>query len=243
MNPQEQNNQAFGSTPTSNNFFDSVNSATPEQLDVKSTTRGGTQMNVVNAVNANGVVSGRKVVDYIWQRVAICAMILIAGLFIAVIVMVIIANNINVDATKQEAAKNEANSKLTDIYNAIGVDNQSDALTTLGQSEMLTGNDIKQINTLLVKKYGSVTSFDATNDAQNLIKVNGMFKVASLGMTNAAGKARAILYARLSDNVWKVAAYDETNQDNPCKNSSDEEKSALFGILSCPSVVENEEEQ
>ena len=53
MNPQEQN------------FMNAVEHAAPNQLDVSTTTNGGTQMNVVNAVNANGVVSGRKVVDYV----------------------------------------------------------------------------------------------------------------------------------------------------------------------------------
>ena len=64
MNPQEQFPQGNGmSSGQPNNFFTAVENAAPNQLDVQTTTKGDVQMNVVNAVNANGVVSGRKVVD------------------------------------------------------------------------------------------------------------------------------------------------------------------------------------
>ncbi len=247
MNPQEQYPQGFG-MPTGqagqqNNFFNAVETATPEQLDVKTTTNGSSQMNIVNAVNANGVVSGRKVVDYIWQRVAICAMVIGVGLLMAIVVLVFIMNNINVENAKQKAATDEANTQLNELYKTLGVEDQSSALTTLGQDQMLTGADIAQIHDILLKKYGDVTVFDATDSSINLLKVNGVYKVASLKMANAAGTARALLYAKLADNKWTLAAYDSTNEKNPCKNSTDTEKEALAGIVKCPSVVVEDEEE
>ena len=59
MNPQEQN----PNVKPSNGFLTAVGTARPDQLDVTSTRSGDVQMNVVNAVNANGIVSGRKVVS------------------------------------------------------------------------------------------------------------------------------------------------------------------------------------
>ena len=230
MNPQEQN------------FMNAVEHAAPNQLDVSTTTNGGTQMNVVNAVNANGVVSGRKVVDYVWQRAAICAMIIGAGLLIAIIALIIIMNNINVANAKLESSVAETNNRLKDIYSALKVEDQSSALTVIGQDQMLTGSDIAQIKALLTKKYGAVTTFDATDVATNLVKVNGVYKVASLKMTNAAGTARALAYAKLADNQWKLAAYNAADAKNPCKDSSDEEKEAFAGIVECPSVVVEEDE-
>lgn len=230
MNPQEQN------------FMNAVKHAAPNQLDVSTTTNGGTQMNVVNAVNANGVVSGRKVVDYVWQRAAICAMIIGAGLLIAIIALIIIMNNINVANAKLESSVTETNNRLKDIYSALKVEDQSSALTVIGQDQMLTGSDIAQIKALLTKKYGAVTTFDATDVATNLVKVNGVYKVASLKMTNAAGTARALVYAKLADNQWKLAAYNAADAKNPCKDSSDEEKEAFAGIVECPSVVVEEDE-
>lgn len=245
MNPQEQYPQGYGAPagqPAQPNFMTAVENAAPSQLDVSVSRKGDTQMNVVNAVNANGVVSGRKVVDYIWQRVAICAMIIGVGLLLAIIALVFIMNNINVANAKQEAATTEANNKLNDIYSVLKVEDQGAAISVLGQDKMLSGDDIAQIKTILTKKYGSVTAFDATDTATNLVKTNGVYKVVSLKMTNAAGTARALLYAKLADNQWKMANYDSSNEGNPCKNATDEEKEAFKGIVECPSVVINNDD-
>lgn len=244
MNPQEQYPQGYGAPvqPGSPNIMSAVSNADPSQLDVSVSRNGGTQMNVVNAVNANGVVSGRKVVDYIWQRVAICAMVIGVGLLLAIVALVFIMNNINVANARQEAATTEANNKLSDIYSALKVSDQSAALSVIGQDEMLSGSDIAQIKAILTKKYGSVTAFDATDTATNLVKTNGVYKVASLKMTNAAGTARALLYAKLADNQWKLANFDSSNEKNPCKNSDEEEIEALKGIVKCPSVVIEDED-
>ena len=243
MNPQEQFPQGNGmSSGQPNNFFAAVENAAPNQLDVQTTTKGDVQMNVVNAVNANGVVSGRKVVDYIWQRAAICAIIIAIGMFIAVIVMVIIANAFNANAIVQEEEKKRANDKLSQIYNSLNVESQEEALTTLGKDEILSGTDIQQIHTLLNDKYGIVTSWDPSDAAINFAKSNGMYRVVSLKMTNAAGVIRAFAYARKSDNQWKIAAYNSEDEKNPCKDSSDEEKKALAGVVSCPVVAIEDEE-
>ena len=69
-----------------------------------------------------------------------------------------------------------------------------------------------------------------------------MYRVVSLKMTNAAGVIRAFAYARKSDNQWKIAAYNSEDEKNPCKDSSDEEKKALAGVVSCPVVAIEDEE-
>lgn len=247
MKPQEveKKEEIAGSPniqPDESEFLDAVQNAAPEQMDVSTSTKGDVQMNVVNAINANGVVSGRKVVDFIWQRIAICAMVVGGGLICAVVVLVIIMNQINVKAAKHETATTAANNKLSEIYNALNVEDQSEAIRVIGQDEILTGTDIAQIRNVLLRKYGSVTSFDATDTSINLIKVNKTYKVASLKMTNAAGTARALVYAKYSDNKWKAAAYDSTNDKNPCKDSSEEEKEALAGIVKCPAIVIEDDE-
>ena len=56
---------------------------------------GGVPMSVINAVNANGTVTGDKVVSYIWKRIGICSMIIAAALLIGIGISVIIMNNIN----------------------------------------------------------------------------------------------------------------------------------------------------
>ena len=242
MNSQEQYPQSFG-MPEKQNIVNAVENAVPEQLDVSVSRTGNTQMNVVNAVNANGIVSGRKVVDFIWQRVAICAMVIGVGLLAAIIVLAFIMNNINVSNAKQEAATAEANNRLNDIYAALKVDNQGAALSVIGQDEMLSGSDVAQIKELLEKKYGSAAVFDTTDVSSNLLKTNGVYKVASLKIVSEAGAVRAIVYSKLADNQWKLAAYNSANEKNPCKESTDEEIEALAGIVKCPSVVIEDEEE
>ncbi len=248
MNPQDQFPQGYGAqTPNSavnfdnKNIINAVQNARPEQLDVSSTTNGSVQMNVVNAVNANGIVSGRKVVDFIWQRVAICMIVLTAGFVGATITTIIIANSYNNSAIRLETEKESVNEQLSELYSALKVDNHSDALTTIAKDEILTGTDIKSIRSLITEKYGSVTSFDATDDAVNLVKTNGIYRVVSLKIVNAAVSRRVLAYAKVSDGQWKMAEYDSLDEKNPCKNSSDEEKAAITGIVVCPTEVSDEE--
>lgn len=235
MNPQQQTPNV---QPGNNDFLTAVGNARPDQLDVTSTRSGDVQMNVVNAVNANGIVSGRKVVDFIWQRVAICAMVIGGGLLIAIVAMLVFVINLNTSETKAKADYNHAEKQLNDIYNTLGVTEQADALKLINRDEYLGGSDIRQIKALLTQKYGSVSTIDLNAEKINLVKTNKIYRVAVLQISNAAGKYKVYLYAKVADGVWKIANYDATDEVNPCKNSSDEEKDALTPIIKCPKIAE-----
>ena len=103
MNPQEnmqanagtqpqqdlnaQNSDGFGgSTIGYANYNDQIVQQQAQLQDP-----GAVPMNVVDIVNANGVVSGKKVVDYIWQRIAVCMIVLAAGLLIGLVAVLMIA--------------------------------------------------------------------------------------------------------------------------------------------------------
>ena len=231
MNPQDQN----PNIKPQNDFLNAVKTATPDQMDVTSTRAGDVQMNVVNAINANGIVSGRKVVDYIWQRVAICAMIIGSGLLLAIVAALIFINNLNISETKARADYNFAKKELSDIYETLGVEGQADALKLIGRDEYLSGSDLKQIKALLLKKFGTVSTVDYNAEKVNLVKYNKTYRVAVVQMSNAAGKTKAYLYAKAVDGVWKLANYNAADETNPCKDSSDEEKEALTPLVKCPS--------
>jgi hypothetical protein len=128
MNPQQQTPNV---QPGNNDFLAAVGNARPDQLDVTSTRSGDVQMNVVNAVNANGIVSGRKVVDFIWQRVAICAMVIGGGLLIAIIAMLFFINSLSVSDTKARTERGHAEKQLNEIYSTLGVEDQSGAIKTI----------------------------------------------------------------------------------------------------------------
>lgn len=215
------------------NFLNSVQNATPEQLDVQTTKNGGTQMNVVNAVNANGIVSGRKVVDFIWQRIGVCAMIIAAGCMIAVIVMVIIANNINVEGVKAGLERDALKEKVEGMYKLLKVDDQADAIAALSKEDAFDGEDLGQLMVLITSKYGADVEFDYSDNNKIFLRKNGMYKVISLVVKTKSGSERVFAFSPVSKTSWKIAAYNAA-LDDPCEKSSADEKSALKNIVTCP---------
>lgn len=215
------------------NFLNSVQNATPEQLDVQTTKNGGTQMNVVNAVNANGIVSGRKVVDFIWQRIGVCAMIIAAGCMIAVIVMVIIANSINVEGVKAGLERDALKEKVEGMYKLLKVDDQADAIAALSKEDAFDGEDLGQLMVLITSKYGADVEFDYSDNNKIFLRKNGMYKVISLVVKTKSGSERVFAFSPVSKTSWKIAAYNAA-LDDPCEKSSADEKSALKNIVTCP---------
>ena len=81
MNPQDNSNKDFdpnspmnqmgyGSTGIAyENYDDEAMKKANEPQDASAV-----PINVINALNSNGIVSGRKVVDESWQKMAICKM-------------------------------------------------------------------------------------------------------------------------------------------------------------------------
>ena len=216
------------------NFLNSVQNAAPEQLDVHTTQNGGTQMNVVNAVNANGIVSGRKVVDFIWQRVGVCAIIIAAGCFIALIITIIVANSYNVESVKRGLERDALQEKISDIYKAMKVDDQSSAMTSLSKEDAFDGADLGQIVVLVTGKYGTNLEFDYSDNSKNFLRKNGVYKVLGLNIKTSAGSVPVMLYSPVAKASWKFAAYDATNKDDPCEKSTADEKAALKNIVTCP---------
>lgn len=215
------------------NFLNSVQNATPEQLDVQTTKNGGTQMNVVNAVNANGIVSGRKVVDFIWQRIGVCAMIIAAGCMIAVIVMVIIANSINVEGVKASLERDALKEKVEGMYKLLKVDDQADAIAALSKEDAFDGEDLGQLMVLITSKYGADVEFDYSDNNKIFLRKSGMYKVISLVVKTKSSSERVFAFSPVSKTSWKIAAYNAA-LDDPCEKSSADEKSALKNIVTCP---------
>ena len=225
------------------NFFEAVSNASPEQLDVETVKSGDVQMNVVNAVNANGIVSGRKVVDFIWQRIAICAMIIALGCAIAVVVMISIASESNKNAYSQEVERKATDSKLSDLYAALNVDSQQKALEAISRSELINGSDIAQIFTLVQQKYGTAAQIDISDVSQNFVSVSGIYKIASLKINDGENSRRAYAYARYTDSQWKMMTYDENSDSDSCAEFTDVDKQILSGLVKCPEIVEEDSEE
>ena len=201
---------------------------------------GGVPLNVINAVNANGIVTGDKVVSYIWKRVGICAMIISVACLIGVGIAVLMMNNVNQEKNKMELSKLESDNNLSAIYKSLGVEDQERAITRINDVETLNGSDINEINVLLAEKYGADYEIDIADQNVNFVRKSGAYKLVSLGIRRSSGSVRAILYERMADGVWIMSSFDSTNLEDPCKDSPKEEKQALSGLDVCDAATKDE---
>ncbi len=197
----------------------------------------------INVVNANGVISGRKMVDYMWQRLAYCGLIFSVVFLIGLIIAVIFAGISNSDRAKFEAEKIATERNLQGLYGVIGATDQESAINALNEeAEYLNGGDISKVDKLLKNKYGDYV-LDFADSNINFVRIRNMFKIISLGVVQPNGTVRVILYSRIADGNWKLGGFDSSNVKDPCANSSAEEKKALKGIVVCPDGEEEEPEE
>lgn len=189
-------------------------------------------INVINAVNANGIVSGRKVVDYTWQRGAICLLVLSAGLLIGLIVAIVMMMNVTNDNVKLQKDKEALNSNYQGILTALGVGSKEDAIKQITDPQILDGGDLDEINALLAEKYGANYKLDLADHNINFVRRNGFYKIASFGIQRSSGSRRVILYEKIADGKWILGSFDST-KDEPCADADEAEKEAIKNIITC----------
>ena len=240
MNPQ--NNSVPGGTPNFDGFggpnisYESFSEPQPQAPQP-------VPQQTINVVNANGVVSGRKMVDYMWKRLAYCGLVFSIVFLAGLIAAVAFVGLVSSDKAKLEAEKAASDRALGGIYDILGVGGQEEAVQALSKdAEYINGGDIQKIDKLLTDKYGEYV-LDYADSNINFVRINNMFKIVSLGVVRPNGTARAILYARIADGNWKLGGFDSTNVKDPCADSSDEEKIAIKGIVSCAEKDDDEEEK
>ena len=197
----------------------------------------------INVVNANGVVSGQKMVEYVWKRFAYCGLVFSVIFLIGLIVAVVMAGMANADKAKLEAEKDAMQRNLNGLYEVIGASDQESAIQALDkESEYLNGGDLAKIDKLLTGKYEEYV-VDFADSNINFVRINNMYKIVSVGIVRPNGTVRALLYSLIADGNWKLGGFDSSNTKDPCANSSAEEKIALQGIVKCPEVVEDDDDK
>ena len=189
-------------------------------------------INVINAVNANGIVSGRKVVDYIWQRGAICLAVLALGLLIGLIVVIMMMMGKTTENVTLKKEKEAINSNLQGILTVLNVSSKEEAIQVITEPEILDGGDLEEVSKLLTDKYGADLQLDLADHNINFVRRNGFYRIVSLGVQQESGTQRVILYEKVADGKWKLSGFDST-KDEPCEDTSEEDKVALKNIVVC----------
>lgn len=248
MNPQDSNSPANGDGEQGNgspNFdgFGGPNISYENYKEAPAQPAPAPVQPAINVVNANGVISGRKMVDYLWQRLAYCGLVFSLVLLIGLIVTVVLVGNANTDRTKMEVEKNSASNQVKGLYDILGVNTQEEAVEALTkEKELLNGGDLLKIDSLLRNKYGMDYAVDFADSNLSFVRINNVFKVVSVAIVRPTGTIRVILYGRIANGEWKLGGFDSMNTVDPCANSSDEEKEAIKGIFTCGEPIEEEEE-
>lgn len=200
----------------------------------------GIPINVINAVNANGIVSGRKVVDHAWKQAAVCAFIVALGLLAGLVVAIMMANDLNGKIARLESDKTVSNNNLTTIYGLLGADSQQGAIDLLNNTEVLNGGDLAEIRNLLTGKYGVNYELDLGDANINFVQTTGAFKYVSLGVVRPSGTVRAVMYERISDGKWIMSSFDSTRGAEACADVGEEERKILRVLSVCNETEEAE---
>lgn len=247
MNPQNKSNQDFDPNNPMNQMGYGSSGISYENYDEEAVKRANAPqddsavpINVINAVNANGIVSGRKVVDESWQKIAICAIVIAVGCLIGVVISVITSNSLNAKISELNVENRSLESSLNGIYDTLGVSDNGAALNQITSQDIVSGADMQKINELLRGKYGNYI-IDFADATINNVYRGAYYKIVSVGVAQEGGTARAILYSKVADGQWKLASFDKL-ADDPCKDATDEDKAALQTIGLCEVIAEEAEE-
>ena len=242
MNPQNKNGDSespqfdgFGGPNISYENYGELEPATQASAPVAPQT--------INVVNANGIVSGQKMVEYVWKQIAYWGIAVSIVLLIGLIVSVVLVGMANTDKAKVIAEREATERNLNGLYDVLAVSTQEEAIQALTkESEYINGGDIQKIDALLMNKYGDYV-LDYENSNINFVKINNAFKIVSVGVKQSKGTVRALLYARISTGEWKLGGFNSENTANPCADSTDEEKEAFANIISCEESKSGSTEQ
>ena len=235
--PAAQNFDGFGGPNIAyENYNDNAVQQQQQQQEVTAV-----PMNVVDVVNANGVVSGRKVVDSAWQRAAICLMVLTVGLVVGLVVCLMMVVNKDAEISKYKREQQLLQSDINSIYGKLGVSDLAAAISQIEDTKVLNGGDLSEIDALLTGKYNANYRLDLADTNINFVVRNGVYKVVSLGIHRESGTRRAVLYEKIADGKWKLGGFDATKAD-PCADSTEEEKAAIKNVIPCEAEEKDKEE-
>jgi uncharacterized lipoprotein YehR (DUF1307 family) len=180
----------------------------------------------IHVVNANGIVSGTKLVNSMWRPLCI-ALIVVIILLAGGLVWVILKNNESaVEYRELSATSRTASSNLTALYEQLGVDTQEEAVFAASVGGVLDGAAISSLNDTLTTQFGEF-AIDYTQVDFNSVQRVGGYKIVKIAINDK----KYVAFAK-DDNVWTVVEFVETLRDR-CEGYSDEARLVVDKILSC----------
>lgn len=180
----------------------------------------------INVVNANGIVSGVKLVNGMWRSIAIAFLIVIIILAAGVVWLYMQNTKTTEDYQKLSETSSKTSSNLNALYSKLGATTQEEASFAAGFGNVMDGAAISSLHNALTARFG-VYDIDYGQTEFNSFKRIDAYKIAQLAIS---GK-KYVAFAK-SDNNWTIVEFVETLHDR-CEGYEDEARLIVDKILTC----------
>ena len=180
----------------------------------------------INVVNANGIVSGVKLVNNMWRTLAVAFLIVIIVLAGGLVWLYLQNTNANDDYKKLSDNNATTSSNLNALYDKLGATTQEEASYAASFGNVLDGAAISSLKNALSENLGEYTIDYSQTDFNALQRVNN-FKIAKLAIN---GK-KYVAYAK-NDNNWKIVEFIESLHDR-CEGYDEETRLVVDKVLTC----------
>ena len=209
----------------------SVNNPNIKPIEFKDTIaakqqNSNAQGETLNVINANGIISGQKVVNGTWRTFAVVMVILFLIALAGIGYLFFIYSAAEKDRSELSGKTGSYSAKLESLYDVLGVSNQVDALSAInGEDVVLSQADILGLKEALDGNY-EISSIDFSHEG-TFIKRVGSYKVFSF----YSGNEHVIAYAN-KDGQWKLLSYSDT-ATRPCNSYLQLEKEIVDKAVGC----------
>ena len=189
----------------------------------QSESTGGETLNVINA---NGIISGQKVVNGTWRTFAVVMVILFLIAAAGAGYLFYMYSSVEKDRSDLSEKSGSYSSKLESLYSVLGVSNQADALSAAkGEDVVLSQTEILGLKEALKGSY-EISSIDFSHEG-TFIKRVGSYKVFSF----YSGTDHVVAYVA-KDGKWKMLSYSDT-ATRPCSDYTQLEQNVVDKALGC----------
>lgn len=189
----------------------------------QSESTGGETLNVINA---NGIISGQKVVNGTWRTFAVVMVILFLIAAAGAGYLFYIYSSTEKDRSDLSEKTGSYSAKLESLYSVLGVSNQADALSIVNSEDVvLSQTEILGLKEALNGSY-EISSIDFSREG-TFIKRVGSYKVFSF----YSGTDHVVAYAA-KDGKWKMLSYSDT-ATHPCSDYTQLEQNVVDKALGC----------
>lgn len=180
----------------------------------------------INVVNANGIVSGVKLVNGMWRTLAIAFLVVVFVLAGGLVYFYLQNTGLNEEYKELSSTSSTTTSNLNALYEKLGASTQEEAAFAVSFGDTVDGADIESLRNAMVAKLGEHAIDYSQSDFNSFQRIDG-YRIAKLAVN---GK-KYVAFAK-SDNVWTIVEFVESYHDR-CDGFTEEARLIVDKLLTC----------